>query len=211
MGAHIYLVADLIGAQILIVQHQVHELIGRTEIQSRKVAHGRRHCIANHRLVASIGQQRPLLCLGIPLTQELLLLIELDLIRLLAQIPSRIATSANLRRVVDRDHVVLVDIAQRGVDVNILACDGGIVEGVDIDGGQVGASRPLSSNRKAKQEKQGQRKASSKVYLHIGLIVSLVRSVFGCKITHKRWKRSTSWKNLSLNATNLSLNSSKNS
>ena len=38
MGAHIDLVANLIGAHITAVEHHIHELIGGVELQTRELA-----------------------------------------------------------------------------------------------------------------------------------------------------------------------------
>ena len=84
---HFHLVADLVGAHIDIVQHQVHKLIGGVEGESGKLTHGGCHGIADECLVGGIGDERPTLRVGMVVSKESLLGKKLDAVGLLRQVP----------------------------------------------------------------------------------------------------------------------------
>ena len=141
--AHVYLVANLVSAHIDVVEHEVDELGGRIELERREGSQGRGDGVAHHRLVAGIGQQRPLLGLSVAFAQKLLFLLELDFVGLFRHIPGGVAATAYGDGVITGQQVILVDVVQAAVLVDFLARDASPVERLDIDGGQVGHPRVL--------------------------------------------------------------------
>ena len=147
VGAHVDLIGNLIVAHILVVNRQIYELGCGVELKAYALAHGHRHGVADERLVAVVGQQHPLLSLGVAFAQELLLLMKFQFVRFLGQPPRGVAAAAHLERVVEGHAVVLIDVPHSGIDVVGLARDGAAVEGVDVDVRQVGQAADVLHRR----------------------------------------------------------------
>ena len=143
MRPYIHMVAQLVATQKRPVQHQVDKLIAWVELQRRELAQSRCHRVPDQRFVGSIRQQRPLLCLRITLAQQLFFLMKLQFVRLLLQIPRRIAATAYLERVVNRQLIRFVHIAHRGIDIRRLARNRSPPIRVNVDGGQIRHTSPL--------------------------------------------------------------------
>ena len=84
---HLHLIGYLIGATVTTVEVEIHELGGRTELHPHEPSEVIGQGIANHGLVAMVGQQRPALCIRKALTQQTLFLLELHTVRLLLAVP----------------------------------------------------------------------------------------------------------------------------
>ena len=140
MRAHIHMVADLVIAQKRAVQCDIHKLMGRIVLQSQEIAHQKGDSIAHQRLITRICQQCPLLRLRISLSEELLLLLELDSIRLFLQSPRGVAPTAYLHAFILSHHIFLIHIIHGGINISRLTGDGHIVDSLNIDMGQIGHS-----------------------------------------------------------------------
>ena len=134
----LHLVTNLVVAEIIAVEHKVHELGGGIELQRRELSHERCHGIAYETLVGSVGQQRPALGLGSVRAEKPLLVLELYAIWFLSESPCGIAPSPYLERVVSGNRVVLVDIVHGGIHVCLLACYGHVAESIYIYRRQIG-------------------------------------------------------------------------
>ena len=105
VGTHLHLVADLIGALIDAVEREIDKThrgiegqrlgFGRPAQGGAEETHLRGQSITYQRLVAGIGQERPLLGVGVALAQKLLLIQKLEAIGLLGQPPRGVAAAAH--------------------------------------------------------------------------------------------------------------------
>ena len=138
MGSHIHLITNLIRAQVDAIELKIHKLGGWVERHAKEITHIRSDGVAHHGLICRVGQQRPALGLGVTFSQEFLLLLEFDAIRLLAQAPRRVASSAYLQTVVLGHLIVLIHIHHRGIHVSFFARHGLVAFRIDIDARQVG-------------------------------------------------------------------------
>ena len=154
---HIWMVGNLVVANVVAVEHDIHEEGSGIELHTHKAPHDiSGQSIADERLVVVICHQDPVLVGHALIAQQAHLFAELHAVGLLAGIAAAeggISPAADLH-VCESHHLVAIDHLPCGVDEVLLRGDGSLVLGLDIDRRQVCQLCVLLSNQRQAQKQQ---------------------------------------------------------
>ena len=135
---HLNLVAELVAATILAVEHHIHGLAEGGIFESYTAADLEGQDVAQQRLVAVVINQCPLLRLG-GCAEQFDLLVELKAIGFLGELPAGIASAAHTRLAVGVEvGAILADDIDRAGDLILLRLNLGIACGVDDNEREIG-------------------------------------------------------------------------
>ena len=168
---HIRMVGNLVVANVVAVEHDIHEEGSGIELHTHKAPHDiSGQSIADERLVVVICHQDPVLVGHTLIAQQAHLFAELHAVGLLGGIAAAeggISPAADLH-VRESHHLVAIDHLPCGVDEVLLRGDGSLVLGLDIDRRQVCQLCVLLSNQRQAQKQQEE--AVKNAFHRIGIV-----------------------------------------